>query len=134
MSQQEFDPQFQAQEQDEVYYPRAPYSWSGKLDQEAVPRDEPPSNYGETRPGRDQSGSYALPQKNSSSFNSGGQQQGRSDGDAHTYQRGYGPYNSYNSQSSAGAPGQAPGTVPTGGQGQSVPPWARLPAGAPSGC
>ncbi len=118
MSQQEFDPQQQAQKQDvaqdEVYYPRAPYSWSGKLEQEAAPRDEPPSVYGESR-GRDQSGLYAAAQP-------GEQEQAYSGDDTHTYQRGYGPYSSYNYQGSTGAAGQAPGTGPTGGWGQSVPP------------
>jgi hypothetical protein len=54
MSQQEFVPESQSQahdplKEDEVYYPRAPYSWSGKLDKEAIPRDVPPSSYGEPR-------------------------------------------------------------------------------------
>src|SRR5579875_2114717 len=112
MSQQEFDPQFQAQEQDasldEVYYPRAPYSWSGELDQGAAPRDEPPSSYSERDLGRDQSSPYII-------GHPGEQEQAYSDGSASTYQRGYGPYNPYDYRGGAGV----------GGQGQGVPPWAR---------
>jgi hypothetical protein len=54
MSQQEFEmgPQTNQQnssnEEDEVYKPQYPYSWSGKINKEGVPRDEPPSNYDAT--------------------------------------------------------------------------------------
>jgi hypothetical protein len=46
MSQQEFVPrQQQPENEDEIYAPHYPYSWSGNLNAEAVPRDEPPSSY-----------------------------------------------------------------------------------------
>src|SRR5579863_8612158 len=46
MSQQEFVPrQQQSENEDEIYEPHYPYSWSGNLNAEAVPRDEPPSSY-----------------------------------------------------------------------------------------
>ncbi len=111
MSQQEFDPGSQAQEHDplhdEVYYPHYPYSWSGKLDNEATPRDEPPSSYDEpiyqqgyqaqTNPGQNDAGYLNQQGSGTNPINQGGQQQGRSGGDG---------YNSYNA-------------------GQGVPPWAR---------
>jgi len=127
MSQQEFDPGSQTQEHDplhdELYYPHYPYSWSGKLDNEATPRDEPPSSYDEpiyqqgyqaqTNPGQNDAGYLNQQGSGTNPINQGRQQQGRSDGDANAYQRGYG-YNSYNARQ--GTPG---------GQGQGVPPWAR---------
>ena len=48
MSQQEFAPGPQSQQpenEDEIYEPQYPYSWSGKQDSKAAPRDEPPSAY-----------------------------------------------------------------------------------------
>ncbi len=48
MSQQEFAPGPQSQQpesEDEVYQPQYPYSWSGKQDSKAAPRDELPSTY-----------------------------------------------------------------------------------------
>ena len=46
MSQQEFVPrQQQSENEDEIVEPQYPYSWSGNLNSEAVPRDEPPSSY-----------------------------------------------------------------------------------------
>ena len=113
MSQQEFDSGSQEDEplHEEVYYPRSPYSWSGRLDNEAVPRDEPPFGYGEPT---QQQAAGANP------FNSSGQQQEHSGEDMNAYQRGYGPYNSYNSSTTGNA-----GSGTSAGQGQSVPPWAR---------
>src|SRR5215472_4095557 len=107
MSQQEFDPGSQEHDplHDEVYYPHYPYSWSGKLDSEATPRDEPPSSYDEpvyqqgyqaqTDPGQNDAGHLNQPGRGTNSTNQGGQQQERAGGDANAYQRGYG-YNSYN--------------------------------------
>jgi hypothetical protein len=132
MSQQEFDPQFQSQgddARDEVYQPRTPYSWSGKQDQEAAPRDEPPASYGEFYAGYDQVDPYGKPyleRDTSGSYtrpNAGSGQQAGSDEDSKKYQRGYGPAGQVR--------GQAQGAVPTGragagqGLGQGVPPWAR---------
>ncbi|HJT59836.1 MAG TPA: hypothetical protein VJ761_25220 [Ktedonobacteraceae bacterium] len=115
MSQQEFDSGSQAPEDEplheEVYYPRAPYSWSGRLDNEAMPRDEPPFGYGEPT---QQQAADANP------FNSSRQQQEHSGEDGNVYQRGYGPYNSYNSSTTGNV-----GSGTSAGQGQSVPPWAR---------
>src|SRR5438874_8097389 len=46
MSQQEFVPrQEKSENEHEIYAPQYPYSWSGNLNSEAVPRDEPPSSY-----------------------------------------------------------------------------------------
>lgn len=115
MSQQEFDSGSQAHEgepaHEEVYYPRSPYSWSGRPDNEAVPRDEPPFGYDE--PVQQQAADI-------NPFNSSGQQQEHSGEDANAYQRGYGPYNSNASPTTGNA-----GSGTPGGQGQSVPPWAR---------
>src|SRR6266446_9448123 len=119
MSQQEFDPGSQAQEHDplhdEVYYPHYPYSWSGKLDNEATPRDEPPSSYDEpiyqqgyqaqANPGQNDAGYLNQQGSGTNPNNQGTQQHGRSGGDG---------YNSYNvGQGTPGRPGQG------------VPPWAR---------
>ena len=133
MSQQEFVPESQSQahdplKEDEVYYPRTPYSWSGKLDKEATPRDVPPSSYGEprvqqgypaqTNPGQtdDARAGQGGGGANSSSSQAR-QRQGGSNGNTNGYQRGYGPYRSYNSYNT--------GQGTSGGLGQSVPPWAR---------
>lgn len=43
MSQQEFEPQQQANK--DIYRAQYPYSWSDQAQQEGMPRDEPPSNY-----------------------------------------------------------------------------------------
>ena len=48
MSQQEFVPrsqQNQPENEEEIYTPQHPYSWTGKSKSEAEPRDEPPSSY-----------------------------------------------------------------------------------------
>ncbi len=118
MSQQEFEPGPQSSQQnslnenDEIYRPQYPYSWSGKLDQEGVPRDEPPSSYDAT----------VLKQgyQGQTSRNTGlpGSSQPRVDsqyqnvppaGDGDAYEQGYRPYNTYNAAQS----------------GRGVPPWAR---------
>jgi len=130
MSQQEFVPESQLQAhdpfgEDEVYYPRAPYSWSGKLENEATPRDEPPSSYGEPRAQQGYQAQTNAGQNDASRANqsAGGanahysqawQQPGRSNGNTNGYSRGYGSYRSYNT-----------GQGTSGGPGQSVPPWAR---------
>lgn len=135
MSQQEFAPGPQSQQpgnEDEIYKPQYPYSWSGNLDSEAAPRDEPPSSYeynpdamqqgyqaqdiAEQQPGA-QPGAY--PDVNSYEYQQPAQQLPpqyqynpySNDGDA--YQQGYSPYNSSYSNATQNAPGQG------------VPPWAR---------
>jgi hypothetical protein len=119
MSQQEFEPgpqynqQSPSNEDDEIQHPQYPYSWSGKLNQEGVPRDEPPSSYDATVM---QQGYQAqtpsnvnVPVPGASQSRTGGQYEyipPQGDGDA--YEQGYRPYNGAQS-----------------GQGQGVPPWAR---------
>lgn len=130
MSQQEFVPESQSQVHDtfnegEVYYPRAPYSWSGKLENEATPRDEPPSSYGEPRvqqsyQAQTNGGKNDASRANQSAsganshYSQAWQRPGRTNGNMNGYQRGYGPYSSYTK-----------GQGTSGGLGQSVPPWAR---------
>jgi hypothetical protein len=115
MSQQEFEMGSQSSQQnsshdeDEIHQPQYPYSWSGKINKEGVPRDEPPSSYDATIM---QQG-YQAQTPNTS--NVPGQQAQvnrqyqyippRGDGDA--YEQGYRPYRNRSSQ------------------GQGVPPWAR---------
>lgn len=120
MSQQEFMPQSQSFEQEndgeEIYRPQYPYSWSGKLDKEAAPRDEPPfvgaqSNVPNEKMG--QIGQVAGAKHYDRGYTA---QQGRGfqaagrfnaftpDGDA--YEQGYGPYKQYSAS-------------------QGVPRWAR---------
>ncbi len=118
MSQQEFEPGSQSNQQnslnenDEIYRPQYPYSWSGKLDQEGVPRDEPPSSYDATMLNQ---GYQAQTSRNAGLP---GSSQPRVDsqyqnvppgGDGDAYEQGYRPYNTYNAAHS----------------GQGVPPWAR---------
>ena len=115
MSQQEFEMGSQSSQQsssndeDEIHQPQYPYSWSGKIDKEGVPRDEPPSSYDATVM---QQGYQA---QTPNSTNVSGQQAKvnrqyqyippAGDGDA--YEQGYRPYRNRSSQ------------------GQGVPPWAR---------
>ena len=116
MSQQEFAPGSQSNRQDslnkedEIQNPRYPYSWSGKLDQIAVPRDEPPSSYDARVAQQDynaQSSSdgglpgSSLPQEETQSAAPGE--------DRTAYEQGYRPYTAYNTAQNM----------------QSVPPWAR---------
>src|SRR5207302_8183046 len=121
MSQQEFVPRSQSNgqdalnDEDEIYQPQYPYHWSGKLDKEAAPRDEPPSSYAEPtlqRGYQAQDYSSAASQQNSTTNNAGQQwpgsqnrgarQQFAPDGDA--FEHGY----------NVGQAGQ-----------RGVPPWAR---------
>jgi hypothetical protein len=120
MGQQEFEmgsqsnQQNSSNEEDEIHQPQYPYSWSGKINPEGVPRDEPPSSYDATV--MQQGYRVQTPNKT----NAPGSQQAKvgsqhqyippaGDGDA--YEQGYRPYNAYNSNQS--------------GQGPGVPPWAR---------
>jgi hypothetical protein len=120
MSQQEFEmgaqsnQQNSSNEEDEIHQPQYPYSWSGKINREGVPRDEPPSSYDATVI------QQAYQAQSPNATNVPGPQQAQvssqhgyitpgSDGDA--YEQGYRPYTAYNRAQS----GQRPG----------VPPWAR---------
>ena len=119
MSQQEFEmgsqsnQQNSSNEEDEIHQPQYPYSWSGKINPEGVPRDEPPSSYDATVM---QQGYQA---QTSNTTNAPGQQSQVSSqqqyippaGDGDAYEQGYRPYNAYNRTQS--------------GQGPGVPPWAR---------
>jgi len=124
MSQQEFVPRSQSDgqdalnEEDEIYQPQYPYHWSGKLNKESGPRDEPPSSYSEPEIQRGyqaQDHASNARQQNNRTSNAwsrnrgwGAGQQFSSNGDA--FEQGYRPYNNYN----------------TGQGGQwNVPPWAR---------
>ena len=116
MSQQEYAPGSQSNQQDslneddDIQNLRYPYSWSGKLDQKAVPRDEPPSSYDASVTLQDynaQSSSNAgLP--GSSQTQAETQDAPRGD-DRTAYEQGYRPYNAYNTAQNR----------------QGVPPWAR---------
>ncbi|HYT27865.1 MAG TPA: hypothetical protein VEL72_02520, partial [Ktedonobacteraceae bacterium] len=128
MSQQEFVPrQQQSENEDEIYAPQYPYSWSGNLNSEAVPRDEPPSSYEYDVPmqqvyqAQDGQASAASDQNAINRVPTPAQQDPvptyqynpySNDGDA--YEQGYRPhssYSGYNAQQS--------------NAGQGVPPWAR---------
>src|SRR5437016_12897311 len=116
MSQQEFEmgsqsnQQNSSNEEDEIHQPQYPYSWSGKINKEGVPRDEPPSSYDATVM---QQG-YQAQAPNST--NTPGQQAQANRryqyippaGDGDAYEQGYRPYNSYNRNQS----GQGPGVPP----------------------
>ena len=115
MSQQEFEMGSQSNQQnssndeDEIYQPQYPYSWSGKINPKGVPRDEPPSNYDATVM---QQG-YQAQTPNTKNVPGQQAQLNRQyqyippAGDGDAYEQGYRPYR-YRS-----------------GQGQGVPPWAR---------
>ncbi len=118
MSQQEFEPESQSNQQhssnedDEIQHPQYPYSWSGNLNQEGVPRDEPPSSYDATvmqQGYQGQTSSNAnVPGSSSQSRTQGRYEYVAPEGDGDAYEQGYRPYNASNR-----------------GQGQGVPPWAR---------
>lgn len=121
MSQQEFAPQPQSQQSqelrtegqhlqsdNEIYYPQPPYYWSKGEAKAGVPRDEPPSSYDEPAMQRgyqaqDYAGGTQHTERTSGS-GPGWQQQFSPDGDA--YEQGYGVHNRYNAW-------------------RTVPPWAR---------
>ena len=120
MSQQEFEmgsqsnQQNSSNEEDEIHQPQYPYSWSGKINPEGVPRDEPPSSYDATVM---QQG-YQAQTPNAKNIPGPQQAQVRGQrqyipplGDGDAYEQGYRPYNAYNRNQS--------------GQGPGVPPWAR---------
>jgi len=120
MSQQEFEmgsqsnQQNSSNEEDEIHQPQYPYSWSGKINPEGVPRDEPPSSYDATVM---QQG-YQAQTPNAKNIPGPQQAQVRGQrqyipplGDGDAYEQGYRPYNAYNWNQR--------------GQGPGVPPWAR---------
>jgi hypothetical protein len=121
MSQQEFEPESQSNQQhssnedDEIQHPQYPYSWSGNLNQEGVPRDEPPSSYDATvmqQGYQSQTSSNAnVSGSSSQSSTQGRYEYGAPESDGDAYEQGYRPYNAYDRARS--------------GQGQGVPPWAR---------
>ena len=105
MSQQEFEmgsqsnQQNSSNEEDEIHQPQYPYSWSGKINPEGVPRDEPPSSYDATVM---QQG-YQAQTPNTANFPGSQQAQVSSQyqyippaGDGDAYEQGYRPYNTYN--------------------------------------
>ena len=114
MSQQEFEMESQSNqktssnEEDEIHQPQYPYSWSGKINKEGVPRDEPPSSYD----GTVMQQGYQTQTRNTANA-AGLQTQGSNQyryippaGDGDAYEQGYRPYRNQSAQ---------------GG----VPPWAR---------
>jgi hypothetical protein len=116
MSQQEFAPGSQSNQQDslnegdEIQDLRYPYSWSGKLDQNAVPRDEPPSSYDARVTQQD----YNAQSSSNAGFPGSSQPQAETQyaprgEDRTAYEQGYRPNNAYNA----------------GQNRQGVPPWAR---------
>lgn len=144
VSQQEFVPRPQSQQpenEDEVYQPHYPYSWSGNLDPKAAPRDEPPSTY-EYNPDallqgyqaqdvasqQPQAGAnpyeYQLPAQEQTppQYQYQYQYQYNPDSDANTYEQGHNPYN--NAQVTPG-PGFNPYTSAQNNQQRTAPSWAR---------
>ena len=115
MSQQEFEMESQSNQQnssneeDEIQQPQYPYSWSGNLHQEGVPRDEPPSSYDATalqQGYRAQTPNTANVSKQQAQKNQQYQYiPPAGDGDA--YEQGYRPYRARNARTTG------------------VPPWAR---------
>lgn len=153
MSQQEFVPGPQSQQpenEDEIYQPHYPYTWSGNLDSKAAPRDEPPSTY-EYNPDAMLQGYQAQdvaaqplqavenPYSNPYEYQLPAQEQTPPEyqynpysNEASTYDQGYNPYNN-NAQVTPG-----PGFNPyisnvQNNQGQAVPPWARSQRQRPGG-
>jgi hypothetical protein len=115
MSQQEFEmgsqsnQQNPSNEEDEIHQPQYPYSWSGKINKDGVPRDEPPSSYDAT--GMQQGYRAQTPNTpNATGQQAQVNQQYQSippAGDGDAYEQGYRPYRNQSAQ------------------GQGVPPWAR---------
>ncbi|HEY6541649.1 MAG TPA: hypothetical protein VIZ18_11950 [Ktedonobacteraceae bacterium] len=142
MSQQEFAPGPQSQQpenEDEIYQPQYPYSWSGKQDSKAAPRDEPPSAY-EYSPdamlqgyqGQDVADQqsqasanpyeYQIPAQEPESATPPQYQYDAYSSDANPYEQGYNPYN--NPQVTPG-PNFNPYISTQNSQNQGAPQWAR---------
>ena len=133
MSQQEFAPESEFNEQDsgngenEIYYPQHPYYWSVKPENEGMPRDEPFSSYIEStlqqgykaqdaaeNVKQDTYGANASDQQSSNSgstSNGRARQQNAPNGDA--FGQSYGPSGFYNTN--------------YGWYGRSMPPYAQTP-------
>ncbi|HEU0001070.1 MAG TPA: hypothetical protein VFQ36_09240 [Ktedonobacteraceae bacterium] len=149
MSQQEFAPGPQSEKpenEEEIYKPHYPYSWSGNADPKAAPRDEPPSTY-EYNPDAMIQGYQAQDVADQQQQQAGAnpyeyqppaqeqlpppyQYNPYSDDAANTYEQGYNPYNN-NAQVTPG-PGFNPYTNTQNNQGQ-VPHWARPQPNQPRG-
>lgn len=120
MSQQELlpeEPQGQygaSSEDEEIYQPPQPYTWSGKVGQEAMPRDEPPSSYDPTIMQDYQAGYRAQDEVPAASQQPPYQYNPYTDGDAQ--EQGYRPYNTYTYNNASNQNYQNNGQVP---------PWAR---------
>src|SRR5215469_13313757 len=117
MSQQEFLPESQSNQQDasngdaEIQYPQYPYSWSGKLNQAGNPRDEPPFNFDPTVKQQGDSASSTTASPQSLPQPQLGPQYIPPGDNGDAYEQGYRPYNTYNYNAWQGR--------------QGVPPWAR---------
>ena len=86
--------------EDEIHQPQYPYSWSGKINKEGVPRDEPPSSYDATVM---QQGYQAQTPNTSNVFQLSQQAQVNRQyqyippaGDGDAYEQGYRPYRNTN--------------------------------------
>jgi hypothetical protein len=150
VSQQEFAPGPQSQQpenEDEIYQPQYPYSWSGKQDSKAAPRDEPPSAY-EYSPDAMLQGyqgqdvvdqqpqasanpyEYQIPAQEPESATPPQYQYDPYSGEASPYEQGYNPYT--NPQVTPG-PDFNPYISTQNNQNQGVPPWARPQSNQPRG-
>lgn len=147
MSQQEFAPGPQSQQpenEDEIYQPQYPYSWSGKQDAKAAPRDEPPSAY-EYSPDAMLQGYQAQdvvgqqPQASANPYEyqipAGEQMPPQYQYDAYSseanpYEQGYNPYD--NAGVTPG-PNFNPYLNTQNAQNQGVPSWARPQSNTPRG-
>jgi len=140
VSQQEFAPGPQSQQpenEEEIYQPHYPYSWSGEADSKAAPRDEPPSTY-EYNPdvmlqgyeAQDMAGQQQPAGANPYEYQAPVQEQlpppyqyNPYSSDGGTYEQGYNPYN--NVQVTPGPGFSNPYTNAQSNQGRGAPPWAR---------
>jgi hypothetical protein len=107
MNQQEFEPGSQSNQQnslnedDEIQHPQYPYSWSGTVNAEAVPRDEPPSSYDATvmqQGYQAQTSSNASVPGASKSSTGSRYEYVAPEGDGDAYEHGYRPNNAYNAR------------------------------------
>jgi hypothetical protein len=147
VSQQEFAPGPQSQEpehEDEIYQPQYPYSWSGKQDAKAAPRDEPPSTY-EYNPDAMLQGYQAQdiasqqPQAGANPYEYQVPAEAQTppeyqynpySSESSPYEQGYNPYN--NPQVTPG-PDFNPYISTQSNQNQGVPQWARPQSNQPRG-
>ncbi len=147
MSQQEFAPGPQSQQpenEDEIYQPQYPYSWSGKQDAKAAPRDEPPSAYEyspdamlEGYQAQDVADQQPQASANPYEYQIPAQEQmppqyqyDAYSSEANPYEQGYNPYN--NPQVTPGS-NFNPYISSQSNQNQGVPQWARPQSHQPRG-